>query len=50
MNAPATPASWPESWNVTPHSISSGRYTDPAFLKLEFQKITLSILRRSQTT
>jgi phenylpropionate dioxygenase-like ring-hydroxylating dioxygenase large terminal subunit len=38
MKDVAAPA-WPASWNVTPHAISSGRYTDPAFARLEFQKL-----------
>jgi nitrite reductase/ring-hydroxylating ferredoxin subunit len=38
--APGTfPKDWPESWHHTPHSINTGRYIDPAFQKLEYQKL-----------
>jgi phenylpropionate dioxygenase-like ring-hydroxylating dioxygenase large terminal subunit len=30
---------WPPSWNTTPHGISVGRYIDPAFQKLEYEKL-----------
>ncbi|HKY93114.1 MAG TPA: aromatic ring-hydroxylating dioxygenase subunit alpha [Nevskiaceae bacterium] len=30
---------WPPSWTITPHSISVGRYLDPAFAKLEYEKL-----------
>jgi nitrite reductase/ring-hydroxylating ferredoxin subunit len=30
---------WPESWRLLSHGIRSGRYTDPAFAKLEFDKL-----------
>lgn len=30
---------WPPSWNVGPHSIATGRYIDPAFAKLEHEKL-----------
>ena len=30
---------WPPSWYTMPHGISVGRYIDPAFQKLEYQKL-----------
>lgn len=30
---------WPDSWKVLEHGIRSGRYTDPAFARLEFEKL-----------
>jgi phenylpropionate dioxygenase-like ring-hydroxylating dioxygenase large terminal subunit len=30
---------WPPTWETLPDGISVGRYIDPAFLKLEFQKL-----------
>ena len=30
---------WPAGWNTTPHGISTGRYTDPAFARLEHEKL-----------
>ncbi|MDR3417285.1 MAG: aromatic ring-hydroxylating dioxygenase subunit alpha [Nevskia sp.] len=30
---------WPESWSVLDHGIRSGRYTDPAFARLEHNKL-----------
>lgn len=30
---------WPESWRLLEHGIRAGRYTDPAFAKLEFEKL-----------
>ena len=30
---------WPPSWNTLPDGISVGRYIDPAFQKLEYQKL-----------
>jgi phenylpropionate dioxygenase-like ring-hydroxylating dioxygenase large terminal subunit len=30
---------WPASWRTMPHGISVGRYIDPAFLKLEFDRL-----------
>ena len=30
---------WPPSWNTMPHGISVGRYIDPAFQKLEYEKL-----------
>jgi phenylpropionate dioxygenase-like ring-hydroxylating dioxygenase large terminal subunit len=30
---------WPDSWKTLSHGIRSGRYTDPAFAKLEFDKL-----------
>ena len=30
---------WPDSWKVLEHGIRSGRYTDPAFMRLEFEKL-----------
>lgn len=38
MNATAQTV-WPESWKVLEHGIRAGRYTDPAFAKLEFDKL-----------
>ena len=32
-------AEWPPSWNTLPHGISTGRYIDPRFLRLEFEKL-----------
>lgn len=31
--------SWPDSWRTLDHGIRVGRYTDPAFLALEFEKL-----------
>ncbi|MES0872433.1 aromatic ring-hydroxylating oxygenase subunit alpha [Sinimarinibacterium thermocellulolyticum] len=40
MNAaPHELGHWPDSWKVLEHGIRSGRYTDPAFLKLEFERL-----------
>jgi phenylpropionate dioxygenase-like ring-hydroxylating dioxygenase large terminal subunit len=30
---------WPPSWNVDPHGISVGRYIDPAFMRLEYERL-----------
>jgi len=30
---------WPPGWNTMPHGISVGRYTDPAFLQLEYERL-----------
>jgi len=30
---------WPPSWQMTPHSVGTGRYTDPAFARLEHEKL-----------
>jgi phenylpropionate dioxygenase-like ring-hydroxylating dioxygenase large terminal subunit len=30
---------WPPSWNILPYGISTGRYTDPAFTRLEHEKL-----------
>jgi phenylpropionate dioxygenase-like ring-hydroxylating dioxygenase large terminal subunit len=30
---------WPPSWNVGEHSIAVGRYIDPAFARLEYEKL-----------
>jgi phenylpropionate dioxygenase-like ring-hydroxylating dioxygenase large terminal subunit len=30
---------WPPSWNTMPHGISTGRYTDPGFARLEYDKL-----------
>ena len=30
---------WPPSWRTMPHGISVGRYIDPAFQKLEYEKL-----------
>jgi phenylpropionate dioxygenase-like ring-hydroxylating dioxygenase large terminal subunit len=32
-------AEWPPSWYTMPHGISVGRYIDPAFQKLEYEKL-----------
>ncbi len=32
-------AQWPPSWRTMPHGISVGRYIDPDFLRLEFEKL-----------
>src|SRR5712691_8793046 len=34
-----SPGSWPDSWQVLTHGIRSGRYTDPAFAQLEYEKL-----------
>jgi phenylpropionate dioxygenase-like ring-hydroxylating dioxygenase large terminal subunit len=36
-------AEWPPSWRTMPHGISVGRYIDPAFLRLEFDKLWSSV-------
>jgi phenylpropionate dioxygenase-like ring-hydroxylating dioxygenase large terminal subunit len=33
------PENWPDSWKLLEHGIRSGRYTDPAFARLEFEKL-----------
>ena len=38
MNA-SVQNNWPESWRVLEHGIRSGRYTDPAFAGLEYEKL-----------
>jgi phenylpropionate dioxygenase-like ring-hydroxylating dioxygenase large terminal subunit len=30
---------WPPSWQTKPHGISVGRYIDPSFLRLEYEKL-----------
>ena len=30
---------WPPNWNTLSHGIATGRYTDPTFAKLEFEKL-----------
>ena len=32
-------SSWPPSWHTKPHGISVGRYIDPDFTKLEYEKL-----------
>lgn len=32
-------ADWPPSWRTMPHGISVGRYIDPSFLRLEYDKL-----------
>ncbi len=32
-------ADWPPAWNITPHGISTGRYIDPRFTRLEYEKL-----------
>src|ERR1700736_3933042 len=34
-----SPSDWPDSWQVLTHGIRSGRYTDPAFARLEYEKL-----------
>jgi nitrite reductase/ring-hydroxylating ferredoxin subunit len=34
---------WPDSWLTLSHGIRSGRYTDPAFAKLELEKLWLKV-------
>ena len=38
-SAPSGGADWPPSWTTKPHGISVGRYTDPAFARLEHEKL-----------
>ncbi|MDB5968610.1 MAG: aromatic ring-hydroxylating dioxygenase subunit alpha [Hydrocarboniphaga sp.] len=38
-NASGGGSSWPPSWNTMPHGISVGRYIDPAFAALEYEKL-----------
>lgn len=38
-NADAAASDWPASWTTLDHGIRVGRYTDPEFLKLEFDKL-----------
>jgi hypothetical protein len=37
---------WPPSWNVGEHSIAVGRCIDPAFAKLEFEKLWSKVLHQ----
>ena len=37
--AAAGGAEWPPSWDVQPHGISVGRYVDPAFMRLEYERL-----------
>ena len=30
---------WPPTWNITAHGISTGRYIDPGFTRLEYEKL-----------
>jgi phenylpropionate dioxygenase-like ring-hydroxylating dioxygenase large terminal subunit len=32
-------ATWPASWHTLPHGIAVGRYIDPAFLRLEYERL-----------
>ncbi len=34
-----SPENWPDSWKTLEHGIRTGRYTDPAFAKLEHEKL-----------
>ena len=34
---------WPASWLTLEHGIRSGRYTDPAFARLEHEKLWLHV-------
>jgi nitrite reductase/ring-hydroxylating ferredoxin subunit len=36
---PGSDAGWPSSWRTMPHGISTGRYTDPAFAALEYERL-----------
>lgn len=39
-NAPSgCAAAWPANWGITEHSISAGRYTDPVFTALEYERL-----------
>src|SRR5688572_21896670 len=38
LAAPA-PGDWPASWTTFPHGIGAGRYIDPAFVQLEYQRL-----------
>ena len=31
--------SWPAAWNFDPHGINVGRYIDPAFVRLEYERL-----------
>ncbi len=33
------PSHWPDSWQVLAHGVRSGRYTDPAFARLEYERL-----------
>lgn len=35
----STPTDWPESWRTLEHGVRTGRYTDPEFTKLEYEKL-----------
>jgi len=35
----AATANWPTSWSTMPHGIGVGRYIDPGFARLEFEKL-----------
>ncbi|MGO9932552.1 MAG: aromatic ring-hydroxylating oxygenase subunit alpha [Steroidobacteraceae bacterium] len=37
--AAASIGNWPDSWQVLAHGIRSGRYIDPAFARLEYDKL-----------
>jgi nitrite reductase/ring-hydroxylating ferredoxin subunit len=37
--SPGGGANWPPSWKTHPHGISTGRYIDPAFARLEHEKL-----------
>ena len=39
INKIASQDAWPDSWKVLSHGIRSGRYTDPAFARLEYDKL-----------
>ena len=38
-NASNDGTAWPPSWETMPHGIRVGRYTDPAFAQLEYEKL-----------
>lgn len=41
MNAPtgSAQADWPESWRVLSHGLRTGRYIDPAFTRMEYERL-----------
>ena len=40
MSVPARNVNpWPSSWDVQPHGIGVGRYIDPAFMRLEYERL-----------
>lgn len=39
VGAPSGDTDWPASWQTLSHGVSVGRYTDPGFARLEFEKL-----------